>query len=258
MSAIRGRLLQFEARLQTLVEGSVARFFPELYSPHELAWRLAEAMRAEIRTGADGVLLAPNLFTLVVHEQRASVLRAETTLLEELAQVLLEAGLEEGFQFIQPPVVRLAIAGDIAVGDVLVSAQHSQENLPDTSVVTVPKEETPDIGPQNAYLIVDGTRIFPLSGGVTNIGRRADNQLVIDDSRISRLHAQLRVVKGYYMIFDLDSLGGTWVNGTRVQQHTLLPGDVISLSGLPVVYGQDFAMPDETQEVRFRSPRPGA
>jgi pSer/pThr/pTyr-binding forkhead associated (FHA) protein len=78
-----------------------------------------------------------------------------------------------------------------------------------------------------------------LNGGVVNIGRRPDNHLVIDDARISRLHAQLRLVRGRYMLFDLESTGGTFINGERIRQHTLRPGDVISLAGVPLVYGQD-------------------
>jgi len=96
---------------------------------------------------------------------------------------------------------------------------------------------------------VDGVQIFPLTQPVINIGRRTDNHLVIEDARISRLHAQLRAVHGQYVIFDLDSTGGTWVNGERVKQSTLIPGDVVSLSGVPLVYGQETTYPEDTQKV---------
>jgi pSer/pThr/pTyr-binding forkhead associated (FHA) protein len=66
-----------------------------------------------------------------------------------------------------------------------------------------------------------------------------DNQLVIDDPRISRNHAQLRAIKGRYVIFDLNSTGGTFVNGQRTSQSVMYPGDVISLAGVPLVFGQD-------------------
>jgi pSer/pThr/pTyr-binding forkhead associated (FHA) protein len=102
--------------------------------------------------------------------------------------------------------------------------------------------------PQNAFLIVDGMQIFPLSQGVINIGRRQDNQLIIDDTRISRVHAQLRAIKGRYVIFDLESSGGTFVNGERIRRSTLYPGDVISLSGVPLVFGQDLSGAGETQD----------
>jgi pSer/pThr/pTyr-binding forkhead associated (FHA) protein len=41
------------------------------------------------------------------------------------------------------------------------------------------------------------------------------------------------------VIFDLDSTGGTFVNRVQVNQSTLFPGDVISLAGVELIYGQD-------------------
>jgi pSer/pThr/pTyr-binding forkhead associated (FHA) protein len=66
-----------------------------------------------------------------------------------------------------------------------------------------------------------------------------ENQLVIDDPRVSRTHAQLRAIKGRYVVFDLNSTGGTFVNGQRTSQSALYPGDVISLAGVTLVFGQD-------------------
>jgi pSer/pThr/pTyr-binding forkhead associated (FHA) protein len=94
---------------------------------------------------------------------------------------------------------------------------------------------------------VNGLQVFALEQSVINIGRRPDNHLVIDDPRISRTHAQLRLIKSRFVIFDLDSTGGTFVNGLRVRQSYLFPGDVISLSGVPLVYSQDEEM-GETQK----------
>jgi pSer/pThr/pTyr-binding forkhead associated (FHA) protein len=62
---------------------------------------------------------------------------------------------------------------------------------------------------------------------------------VVDDHRVSRDHAQLRAVRGKYILFDLSSTGGTFVNGQRVNQKTLNPLDVISLAGVALVYGQE-------------------
>src|SRR5574341_959957 len=99
--------------------------------------------------------------------------------------------------------------------------------------------KTEDAIPENAYLIIDGVRIQPLKEAVVNIGRRLENQVVIDDPRISRQHAQLRAIRGHYVLFDLNSTGGTFVNGQRTTQTVLYPNDVISLAGLILVFGQD-------------------
>ena len=99
-------------------------------------------------------------------------------------------------------------------------------------------EESDNI-PENAFLIIEGVKVHPLNEAVVNIGRRLENQLVIDDPRVSRNHAQLRAIKGRFVLFDLNSTGGTFVNGQRTSQTVLYPGDVISLAGVALIFGQD-------------------
>ena len=92
--------------------------------------------------------------------------------------------------------------------------------------------------PQSSFIIVN-SQVFPLNSELINIGRKLDNQIVIHDPRVSRNHAQLRVMDGYFVILDLDSTGGTFVNGQRVSKSTLYSGDSISLAGIPLKYVQD-------------------
>ena len=97
-----------------------------------------------------------------------------------------------------------------------------------------------DVGalPEDTFVILDGTRVVPLNQTVVNIGRRIENTIVVDDPRVSRTHAQLRAINGRYIIFDLNSMGGTFVNGKKVNQSILYSGDVISLAGADFIYGQ--------------------
>jgi pSer/pThr/pTyr-binding forkhead associated (FHA) protein len=74
---------------------------------------------------------------------------------------------------------------------------------------------------------------------VVSIGRRFDNHIILDDSRVSRAHAQLRLRFGHYVVYDLSSTGGTFVNDKRVEECVLRPGDVISLGGVTMIYGED-------------------
>ncbi|MDX9865683.1 MAG: FHA domain-containing protein, partial [Anaerolineaceae bacterium] len=91
----------------------------------------------------------------------------------------------------------------------------------------------------NAFLILKDRRAIPLNQPVINLGRMLDNQIAIEDPRVSRKHAQLRIMQNHYMLIDLNSTGGTYVNGQRIHQATLKPGDVISLAGVPLIYGED-------------------
>ena len=59
------------------------------------------------------------------------------------------------------------------------------------------------------------------------IGRRSDSDIVLTDPYVSRRHARLVRQDRGYRVVDLDSTHGTFVNGKRVQERVLQPGDRI-------------------------------
>lgn len=61
-----------------------------------------------------------------------------------------------------------------------------------------------------------------------NIGRDAGNQIVLNDTLVSRNHAQLTILdNGQVMIKDLGSSNGTFVNGNRITESYLNHGDIV-------------------------------
>ena len=53
------------------------------------------------------------------------------------------------------------------------------------------------------------------------------------------MHAQIRLVNKQYFVVDMNSTGGTFVNGAKVLQAILYPGDQISLAGVLIKFVQD-------------------
>lgn len=237
-----------EARLQLLIEGSAARLFPDYNLENELAHQLVAALQSGAKQHPDGFLIAPNLFTLVVHPSRSEIMRRQEGFFDNLTVTLETAAGDSDLCFLSPPVIRIAEDAEMPLHQLRVNAQISQEKLTHTTDVLVETDIDAQNIPPNAFLIVNGTQIIPLNRSVINIGRRIDNQMIIEDPRVSRVHSQLRAIKGRFVIFDLDSTGGTFVNSQRISQYTLFPGDVISLAGFPLVYGQDTAGPGQTQK----------
>jgi pSer/pThr/pTyr-binding forkhead associated (FHA) protein len=149
---------------------------------------------------------------------------------------------EAGFKFTISPTVTITSDERIQINDVDILTSHRIETMSETNATpldTGSLDRAAEKIPENSFLIVEGVKIYPLSLPVVNIGRRLDNQLVIDDPRVSRNHAQLRAIKGRFVVFDLNSTGGTFVNGQRTSQSVLYPGDVISLAGVALIFGQD-------------------
>lgn len=64
------------------------------------------------------------------------------------------------------------------------------------------------------------------------IGRADDNQLVLDNPSISPRHARILAQNQIYMLRDLGSDQGTYVNGHRITQKTLMTGDLVRLGDL--------------------------
>jgi hypothetical protein len=71
---------------------------------------------------------------------------------------------------------------------------------------------------------------FPLEGDQLVIGRDSTNAVAINDAEISRKHSRLSFQGGKYVLEDLGSTNGTFVNGQRLAGPVVLkPGDVVSL-----------------------------
>lgn len=88
-----------------------------------------------------------------------------------------------------------------------------------------------------AFLIVDGSKVFHLDWDVTRIGRHQDNHLVLLESFISRFHVEIHQDGSNFILRDMESTGGTSVNGEPITETQLKPGDVISVAGLPLIFG---------------------
>ena len=72
--------------------------------------------------------------------------------------------------------------------------------------------------------------------GTVSIGRNGDNDVQLDDQTVSGLHAKIISFFKPTYIQDQRSTNGTFVNGTRVQEHTLQPGDVIAIGTHKLLY----------------------
>lgn len=72
-----------------------------------------------------------------------------------------------------------------------------------------------------------GGDIIPLLSTTLKVGRRESCDIVLRFPNVSAHHCELSLVEGYWFIKDLESRNGVKVNGIRVMESCLRPGDVL-------------------------------
>ncbi|HKQ29721.1 MAG TPA: FHA domain-containing protein [Burkholderiales bacterium] len=72
--------------------------------------------------------------------------------------------------------------------------------------------------------------------GDTTIGRKATNDVVLEDSLVSGDHAVIKTVGMNSSIYDLDSTNGTFLENQRIKKAPLKNGDIIVIGGHSLIY----------------------
>ena len=108
--------------------------------------------------------------------------------------------------------------------DRALGSAHSGELQGLTADLPAPRRRWRDLLPR-------ARRLPPAIAGSLLLGRSSACQLVFEDDTVSRRHAELHVVDGHWMLRDLGSSNGTYVNGRRVTEAEVAAGDEIVLGG---------------------------
>jgi len=93
---------------------------------------------------------------------------------------------------------------------------------------------------------------FVLSKGNVTLGRSTVSDIVLDDDSVSRNHARLDLEKSVFVLHDLGSANGSFVNGVKVKNRALSRGDVIQLGKVTLLF-ETGALPVETDVTSLAS-----
>ena len=97
------------------------------------------------------------------------------------------------------------------------------------------------------------TREIALAKETFSIGRTPENDLEVKDSLISRKHSSIVKKGDRYVIYDLGSSNGTFVNREKIEMKTLDPGDVIRIGDTEITFSDE-----KPRESSRRPPAPAA
>ncbi|HEY0593217.1 MAG TPA: FHA domain-containing protein, partial [Thermoanaerobaculia bacterium] len=107
------------------------------------------------------------------------------------------------------------------------------------ATMIVPLRRSAESGVLGRLTILNGPRAgeqIGLGGSGIRIGREPSVcEIVLDDPKVSRLHAEIVELEGRVLLIDRKSSNGTWVNDRRVDRHPLADGDIIYFGGRSAV-----------------------
>jgi hypothetical protein len=232
--------------MESLVEHGFARLLRTRMQPVEVAKRFSREMEAH-RTVAVNHVLVPNRYVAALsakdYEQFVSI---QATLQKEMANYLLEYAAERSYTIPGSPTVQFERDERLHAGSFRVTARMED---PGDDVGTAPLQSTqimpePELPVRDrAQPALSGRTRLDLPGAscyididTASIGRGLDNDVVVEDPRVSRHHARLQRGARGWDLSDLGSTNGTFVNGKRIRHSPLSPGDVISLGGLEMKF----------------------
>jgi hypothetical protein len=235
-------LRNLESKLEGLFEGAFSRTFKSRVQPVEIARKLAKEMD-DSKTVSISRTYVPNQFSVYLSPQdREQFEGYEDGLKKELSDYLLEHARTEGLALVTRPTIDFQTDERLGLGEFGIQAQlvqleedeaePQQGDFGHTMVYSptsgARRMDSPGGGSGRALLVGGGKRNV-LGGSRVVLGRSRDCDIVIDDPNISRRHAELRREGDGWLVADLGSTNGVKVNGRRVNEQRLNPGDEITL-----------------------------
>jgi hypothetical protein len=203
-----------------MVDGVFSRRRRGSIRPIELGRRLVREMDDNRSVDVKGRRIVPNNFTVLLSPtDHVGFSDIEDALTTELGEAAREYAREESYHFMGPVLVKLMVDNNLKPGRFGISSQL--------------KQAAGGLG-AGSLVLPSGQRVA-LGEHVTTVGRLPESTISINDTNVSRNHAEIRTGSAAYVAVDLGSTNGTMVNGVRiVGEQRLNDGDIISFGSTHV------------------------
>ena len=205
-----------ERRLERMVTGVFSRGSRTHIRPIELGRRLVREMDDQRSVDVKGRRVVPNDFVVQLSPKDFEGFTEIADVLQtELVEAAREYARSEGYHFLGPVKVELAVDDTQKPGrfDVLATLRQGDDG----------------VAPGAAALVLPSGQRVELGDTPVTVGRLSECTIPLNDSNVSRRHAEIRPNRQNFVVVDLGSTNGTMVNGTRIYGETVLSdGDIIS------------------------------
>ena len=245
-----GPLTAVERFFERIFERPAARLFGAGVEPIQVRHRLEHAMDGAHRAPGGFV---PDQYRVRVHPDELAGLGDAVG---SFAEALVMHARTHGYRLPRRPTVVLSGDPDVAPGDVAVDTRLGWGGTSEPVGSDTPRPAPADGSPSGATMVFEvprprvpyatllvhtpgvAPREFAVQEASVRIGRAPENDLVLPDSRVSRQHGLLSARQGGLVYTDLGSTNGSFVNGGRVREVALGPGDVLQVGSSTVRVGR--------------------
>ena len=206
-------LKNVENRLERIFERTLSRPFKNALQPIEIGSRIIREVDLTRRLSVHGPI-SPNAVQVWLSPDDAERFEGfQKALVNELEEAVRQHALREGYNFVGPVSMEIFIDDDLKLGDMAVRANFVG-------------------GDSQPRLLANDGRAFSIGDRPVVIGRSPDVDVVINDSNVSRRHAEVWRTSEGVAVRDLQSTNGTYVNGHRITAVSLSPRDDVTVGGL--------------------------
>lgn len=253
-----GVMSRFESMMQGIVEGSFGKIFRSRLQPVELSSKLTRAMEANLQLGPER-RIAPNVYTVHLSQRDYDYFtKFQASLKQQLGSALVNVARERSYMLTSWPQIEFQLAPALGTGETHIEAlvvdARQAGNDPNGQI-----DETRSMSPQEAAALVAAAQAaqraepmppawltlyrpsrgnpMPLGNPVIHIGRHLTNDVVVNDKRVSRHHAEIRYEHGQFVLYDLGSTNGVGINGVMTHQPVPLKNnDIVTVGSHEFVF----------------------
>lgn len=235
-----GSISRLERLVRETVEGSFGRLFGGYLEPLDVATQLVLVME-ESTASAE----LDNDYVISLHPADHQLLLGQNpNLAQDLAEAAWKLGRRYGLALVTRPKISIVEDQSVRRHSFQIVVQEHDGKLPGLDTTQVVSRQASahkslaTLKALDAFLIVQGKRHVALDKPLITIGRRPDNDIVLDSKTVSRQHAQVRWRFDRFILYDVSNRERTRVNGEIVSERVLQQGDVIALSDALLIYGE--------------------
>tara|TARA_S200000501_G_scaffold100320_1_gene93779 strand:+ start:616 stop:1275 length:660 start_codon:yes stop_codon:yes gene_type:complete len=214
-------LKRIEQKLEKLVEGTFTRVFPSSVKPIELGKRIRRVLEDKKTIGVQGQIIIPNRYVISLSlKDLENIESIQESIQREISSSIRDHANDENYHFQGTLTVEILSNSSLKTGSIEVDGLF---------------EENKGGFPPGSLIDENGKRLI-ITEQKLSIGRDTKSTMQVVDVEVSRNHAEIRLLNTSFVLIDLQSTNGTFVNGQRVQEHTLQNFDQIKIGSTILLF----------------------